>query len=208
MFLRPVFLFSLLRCSIGSPILTGLTLGVDYYPESWGVDTWQSDAEAMQAAGITIVRMAEFSWHGFQPEMDGAYNFTWLDSSLDVLSAHGIRASVGTPTASPPSWLYKSDPSIALIDNYGRRIGSGSRQNLNHLHPRVLSETRSIVSAIAAHYSSDSRVAGFQIDNEIHGDPDYSDLTRDAFQVWLSNKYINSIDSLNIAWGTTFWGLQ
>jgi beta-galactosidase len=153
-----------------------------------------------------MVRVAEFSWWNFQPTADGPYEFAWLDDVLAVLAANSVRAIVGTPTASPPSWLYKADPTIALVDNTGRRVGSGSRQNMNHLHPRFVNETVSIVSAIAAHYANDARVAGFQIDNEIHGDPDFSDITRAAFREWLAVKY-GSTGALNTAWGSTFWGL-
>lgn len=190
------------------PLLSGLTLGTDYYPETWGLDHVATDAAAMQAAGITMVRMAEFSWHEFQPTVDSAYNFSFFDATLAVLDAHGVKTVMGTPTASPPSWLYKADPSIALVDNEGRRVGSGSRQNMNHLHPRIISETRAIVSALAAHYANDSRVAGWQIDNEIHGDQDFSDITRDAWRAWLSTKFGGDVGALNSAWGTTFWGLQ
>ena len=150
-------------------LMSSLTLGVDFYPEAWSTDSVLQAAAAMQRAGITRVRVAEFAWHKFQPAMGAPYNFSWLDDALSVLSAHGILAIIGTPTASPPSWLYTQDPSIALVDATGLQYATGSRQNLNHLHPLIISETRAIVGAIGAHYADDDRVAGFQIDNEIHG---------------------------------------
>jgi len=191
-----------------SPLISSLTLGVDYYPTTWGPASWDADAAAMARANISIVRVAEFSWHEFQPTLNGPYNFSWLDASLSVLSSHGIRAIVGTPTASPPSWLYKDDPSIALVDARGLRVGTGSRQNLNHLHPRVIKETRSIVAAIAAHYATDPRVAGWQIDNEIHGEEDFSPITLAAFREWLSVKYGGSTLPLILRGGAPSGGCR
>ena len=187
------------------PWITRLSLGVDYYPETWDPTQWELDATAMKAAGITTVRVAEFAWHRFQSHQGAAYNFTWLDAALGVLSSHGVGAIVGTPTASPPQWLYKIDPTISLVDFNQQRLGTGSRQNMNHLHPLIQSSTRDIVTAIALHYANDSRVIAFQIDNEIHGERDYSSLTQAGFADWLENKY-TTVDAMNSAWGTQFWG--
>ena len=33
--------------------------GVDYYPEHWPRERWQTDAEMMAAAHINVVRMGE-----------------------------------------------------------------------------------------------------------------------------------------------------
>ena len=202
----PLHFLLLLPLALAVPWLSSLSLGVDYYPETWSEAQWEVDAAAMQAAGMSTVRVAEFAWHRLQPSASAAYNFTWLDRALGVLSAHGICAIVGTPTASPPQWLYRQDPSIALVNAAGERLGTGSRQNMNHLHPLIQSSTRDIVSAIARHYAGDARVCAFQIDNEIHGEPDFSPLTAAGFAQWLAQKYNASTDAMNAAWGTQFWG--
>lgn len=35
-----------------------LTLGTDYYPEAWDPSQWEADAQAMNFAGISMVRVA------------------------------------------------------------------------------------------------------------------------------------------------------
>ena len=37
----------------------GIHFGVDYYPEHWQRDRWETDAELMKEMGLTVVRMAE-----------------------------------------------------------------------------------------------------------------------------------------------------
>lgn len=161
----------------------------------------------MQAAGITRVRIAEFAWHTFQPSVDASFNFTLFDAAIAVLGQYGIKAIVGTPTAAPPAWLIQGDPTMQLVDSNGNLVRFGSRQDVNHLNPLFLSATRDIVSALAAHYADAPGVAGFQVDNEIHGENDYGPTTLAGFQAWLETKYVN-LDALNARWGTVFWGQE
>src|ERR1019366_4230771 len=78
--------------------------GADYYPEAWPESQWEKDAIMMQEAGINFVRMGEFAWVKMEPQ-EGHFDFAWLDRALKILYAHGIKAVLGTPTASPPAWL-------------------------------------------------------------------------------------------------------
>ena len=34
--------------------------GVDYYPEHWPRERWETDAQLMKEMGVQVVRMAEF----------------------------------------------------------------------------------------------------------------------------------------------------
>jgi beta-galactosidase len=102
--------------------------GADYYPEAWDESQWEKDAAMMQEAGINFVRMGEFAWVKMEPQ-EGHFDFAWLDRALKVLNAHGIRAVLGTPTASPPAWLYAKYPDIAAMDANGVRYRYGSRRN-------------------------------------------------------------------------------
>ena len=36
-------------------------IGVDYYPEHWPRELWPDDIAQMKAAGVTTVRIAEFT---------------------------------------------------------------------------------------------------------------------------------------------------
>jgi beta-galactosidase len=178
--------------------------GVDYYPEAWDESQWEKDATMMQEAGINFVRLAEFAWVKMEPR-EGHFNFDWLDRALKVLNAHGIKAVLGTPTASPPAWLYEKYPDIAAMDANGNRYRYGSRRNYCLHNPAFLAATRRIVTAMAEHYKDHPGVIGWQIDNEL-GDPKCFDpASRAAFQKWCQRKY-QALDALNQAWGTIFWG--
>ncbi|MBZ5516586.1 MAG: beta-galactosidase [Acidobacteriia bacterium] len=178
--------------------------GVDYYPEHWPESRWEQDAAMMQAAGINFVRLAEFAWVKMEPA-EGQFDFAWLDRALKVLNAHGIKAVLGTPTASPPAWLYAKYPDIAAMDENGVRYRFGSRRNYCLHNPNFIAATQRIVTAMAMHYRNHPGVIGWQIDNEL-GDPIcYDPNCRAAFQRWCRSKF-KTLDGLNKAWGTIFWG--
>jgi beta-galactosidase len=178
--------------------------GVDYYPEHWNETQWEKDAQMMQAAGINFVRLAEFAWVKMEP-VEGQFDFGWLDRALKVLNAHGIKAVLGTPTASPPAWLYAKYPAVAAMDENGVRYRYGSRRNYCLHSANFLAATRRIVTAMAEHYKNHPGVLGWQIDNEL-GDPICYDAScRGAFQRWCRATY-KTLAALNKAWGTIFWG--
>jgi beta-galactosidase len=137
---------------------------------------------------------------------EGHFNFDWLDRSLKALNAHGIKAMLGTPTASPPAWLYAKYPDVAVMDPYGVRYRFGSRHNTCLHSPAFIAATRRIVTAMAEHYKDHPGVIGWQIDDDEVGDPpSFDPYSRAAFQNWCQNKY-QTLDALNQAWGTVFWG--
>jgi beta-galactosidase len=178
--------------------------GADYYPEAWPESQWEKDATMMQEAGINFVRMGEFAWAKMEPR-EGEFDFAWLDRALKVLNAHGIRAVLGTPTASPPAWLYEKYPDIAAMDANGLRYRYGSRRNYCIHNSDFLAATTRIVTAMAEHFKDHPGVLGWQIDNEV-GDPKCFDpISQAAFQAWCQRKY-HTLDALNAAWGTIFWG--
>jgi len=178
--------------------------GVDYYPEHWDESQWEKDAAMMQAAGINFVRLAEFAWVKMEP-VEGQSDFAWLDRAIKVLNARGIKVVLGTPTASPPAWLYAKYPDIAATDENGVRYRYGARRNYCLHSPNFIAATQRIVTAMAQHYRDHPGVIGWQIDNEL-GDPlCYDSYCRAAFQRWCRAKY-KTLAALNKAWGTIFWG--
>ncbi|HLI35123.1 MAG TPA: beta-galactosidase [Terriglobia bacterium] len=178
--------------------------GVDYYPEVWNEAQWEKDAANMQAAGINFVRLGEFAWAKMEPS-EGQYNFGWLDRALEILSAHGIKAVLGTPTASPPAWLMAKYPDIAAMNEDGVRYRYGSRRNYCLHNPHFLAAAKAIVTAEAEHFKNNPAVLGWQIDNEVGGPYCYDSYCLAAFQNWCRAKY-QTLEALNQAWGTIFWG--
>ena len=84
---------------------------MDYYPEHWPRERWETDVALMQEMGIQVVRMGEFSWHKMEPR-EGEYDFAWLDEAVSLLGRYGISVILGTPTAAPPAWLVNKYPEI------------------------------------------------------------------------------------------------
>ena len=179
-------------------------IGVDYYPEHWDRKRWEFDARAMQKAGFTVVRMAEFAWVFLEPE-EGRYEFAWLDEALGVLRKHGISAILGTPTAVMPAWCARKYPETLATQRDETRVLWGVRKNncfASGIY-RLLSER--ITRAMGEHFAGATNVIGWQTDNEFGGPVCHCTSCRAEFQQWLRRKY-GTLPELNRAWGTHFWG--
>jgi len=179
-------------------------VGVDYYPEHWPVERWETDAALMQKAGFNVVRMAEFAWVNLEPE-EGTFEFGWLDRILSILVKRGIRAILGTPTAVMPAWVARKYPETLAEEKTGQRTVWGVRKNncFTSGTYRLLSER--ITRAMAEHFAHTPNVIGWQTDNEFGGPFCFCDSCRADFQDWLKRKY-RTLDALNKALGTHFWG--
>ena len=176
--------------------------GVAYYPEQWPESRWKVDAGLMAQAGLSFVRLAEFSWSTIESRR-GDVDFDWLDRAIAVLSAEGMGIVLGTPTATPPAWLIAQHPEILPIRASGQTYPFGHRRHYCANNPVYHAETRRIVRALGEMYGRDERVIGWQIDNEFGGRC-YCERCAAAFRVWLERKY-GTLDALNAAWGTAFW---
>ncbi len=183
--------------------------GVDYYPEHWPEERWETDCILMQQAGIEVARLAEFSWHKMEP-VEGQYDFEWLHRAVDLLKKYGIKVVLGTPTAAPPAWMIKAHPDILPIDRDGRQVAFGGRHHDCQSNPTYREYCRRITRAMAEEFHDDENVIGWQIDNEL-GNSHYDLCTCEncskAFRQWLAKKYGN-IEHLNRAWGNAFWSQE
>lgn len=183
-----------------------MKFGVDYYPEHWSRERWPYDARLMWEAGIKVVRLAEFAWAKLEPE-PGKYDFEWLDSAIEILAGEGIKVILGTPTPTPPAWLIEQNPDILPVNLEGKRLGFGGRHHDCQSNETYRGHIRRFIRLMARHYSKNSNVVGWQIDNEFgnsHHGLCACDSCRHAFHKWLEIKYGN-IERLNEEWGTVFW---
>ena len=53
-------------------------LGVDYYPEQWGMEHVDEDLKDIVELGANLIRIADFAWDRFEPK-DGEYDFSFFD---------------------------------------------------------------------------------------------------------------------------------
>jgi len=183
--------------------------GVDYYPEHWPEERWETDAKLMRDMGVQVVRMAEFSWHKMEP-VEGSFDFEWLDRIIALMGSYGIKTVLGTPTAAPPAWLVNRYPEILPVDRNGIVHGFGGRHHDCQSNELYREKCSIIVTKMAEHFKDNPGVIGWQPDNELgnsHDDFCTCNSCRSAFQKWLAGKYGN-VERLNRAWGTAFWSQE
>jgi beta-galactosidase len=179
--------------------------GADYNPDQWPEEVWDEDVRLMKEAGVNIVSLGIFSWSRIQPAED-VWDFAWLDTVIDKLHAGGIAVNLATATASPPPWVSARYPETLPTDDRGASYWPGSRQHFAPSSPVYRRLAGELVRRIAERYAAHPAVVMWHVGNEFgcHLPMDFSDAARDAYRVWLRERY-RSIDALNDAWGTSFW---
>lgn len=186
--------------------LTRLAFGGDYNPEQWPESVWQEDVRLMREAGVSMVSVGIFSWALLEPS-PGAYDFGWLDRVLDLLHAGGIRVDLGTPTVCPPAWFYRAHPEALPVSREGVRFAFGSRAAICHSNTDYRAAAAAITTRLAERYGDHPAVAMWHVHNE-YGVPVsacYCDSCAAHFRRWLQASY-GSVEAVNEAWGTAFWG--
>lgn len=188
------------------PKVNLMDVGVYYYPEQWPREQWSRDLQNIATLGFSFTHYAEFAWTYLEPD-DGRFDFAWLDEAIALAATSGLKVILCTPSAAPPAWMTEAHPEILLTGADGRRREHGTRANGSLSNPRFLAYVDRVVAELGRRYGKDPRVWGWQIDNEPESTPDYSPSARAAFQTWLRARYGN-IDTLNDAWGGSFWSLR
>lgn len=200
--------------------MDSILYGVAYYPEYMPYDRLDQDVELMQKAGITVVRVGESTWSSWEPR-DGDFQFAWMQRVLDRLHQAGIKAILGTPTYSIPTWLYKEHPDILLTRNGAAPPLSdpydatyppsltpgyyGPRQNYDFLNPYFRQHAERVIREIVSHFRDHPAVIGYQIDNETGPTGVSSSYMNAAFIDHLKQKY-KMPDTINKLWGLVYWG--
>ena len=182
-----------------------LTLGVCYYPEHWPRSLWREDLCRMKAAGITVLRAAEFAWSLLEPR-EGEFCFDFFDEFLALCEEVEMRVILGTPTAAPPAWLTEGYPEVLNACQDGTLLRHGARRHYTYNSPVYQRLCARIVEQMARRYGPHPAVVGWQIDNELNCETDefYAEADHAAFRRFVREKY-GSLEALNEAWGAVFW---
>ncbi len=186
----------------------GIAFGGDYNPDQWSEETWDDDIRLMEKAGVNTVALAIFSWDRIQPTED-RWNFGWLDRIIEKLGKAGIATDLASATATAPLWLYEKHPEVLPRDKYGHQVNAGSRQSWSPTSPVFKEYALTLCRKLAERYGANPYVTAWHMGNEYgwNNRNDYSDNALNAFRLWCERKY-GTIDALNQAWGTTFWGQE
>lgn len=180
--------------------------GLAYYPEHWPEERWPVDAAMMQAAHVNGVRMGEFAWSKLEPT-EGHYDFDWLDRSIELLAAHGVKTMMCTCSRTPPPWVFKKYPGITNVRADRHASNYGHRYTICHNNPTFKELAKQIDRAVIEHYAGNENVIAWHIDNEIgSGNTCYCDICRGRFHEYLAEKY-GTVENLNEKWGTHFWSI-
>jgi len=179
------------------------TVGAYYYPEHWDESQWEQDFKKMAEMGFEFTHFAEFAWAQLEPE-EGRYDFAWLDRAVALAAKYHLKVVMCTSTATPPVWLVRKYPDVLKKNEDGTMYDHGSRQHASFSSNYYREYSMKMIAGLAKRYGHDNRITGWQLDNEPRSNVDYGDDARERFRSWLKEKY-QSIDSLNVAWGTNFW---
>jgi beta-galactosidase len=176
--------------------------GVAWYPEHWEQSRWSTDLSLMQKAGMNLVRLAESAWSQLEPT-EGTFDFDWLEQAISAATAHGFEVVLGTPTYAPPAWLTTQYPEVLAVNASGRTATHGYRCHYAVASPVYRAKAQGIALAMAKRFGKDSRILGWQVDNE-YKSVSYDPETKRQFHAWLEERY-KTIDQLNKRWTTIYW---
>lgn len=178
--------------------------GGDYNPEQWDDQKiWDEDIRMFKLAGINMATLNVFSWALNQPDED-TYHFNWLDETINRLYENGIYTCLATSTAAHPAWMAKKYPDVLRVDFYGIKRKFGGRHNSCPNSPTYQKYSERLAGKLAERYKNHPGVLIWHVSNE-YGGYCYCERCEKAFQNWLQDKY-GSLDNLNKAWNTRFWG--
>ncbi len=205
-FLLLLLFFFVLESNAQNPFFKASELSqtwVYYYPEHWPENQWERDFKNMAGLGFEAVHMGEFAWAQLEPE-EGRYHFEWLDRAIDLADKYQLKVILCTSTATPPVWMSRKYPEILIKHENGNYSDHGARQHASFSSPKYRELALRTIEELAKRYGSDTRVIGWQLDNEPSVQYDYNPAAAAEFRTFLQNKY-QTIDNLNQAWGTAFW---
>ena len=177
--------------------------GGDYNPEQWDEAVWEEDMRMFRLAGIDCVTLDVFSWAALQSD-EVTYHFERLDKIMELVRKNNLKVVMATSTAAHPAWMAKKYPEVLRTEFNGMKRKFGSRHNSCPNSPVYQKYSVALARKLAERYGTYDYIVTWHISNEYGGEC-YCENCEKAFRVWLKEKY-GSIEALNKAWNTSFWG--
>lgn len=177
--------------------------GGDYNPNQWPREIWNEDMIFFKDASINTATINVFSWARLQPNED-TYDFSELDEIVNMLSKENFNIIMATSTAALPAWLVKKYPEVARTDYGGAHKKFGKRHNACPNSPVFARLSERLAFKLAERYKDNPNIVCWHIGNEYEGEC-YCENCEKEFRLWLKKRY-GSIEALNNAWNTAFWG--
>ena len=188
---------------IGNSKITKMLYGGDYNPEQWPEETREQDMKLLKEAGVDIVTLNVFNWAMIQPSEE-RYDFSELDETVKRVTENGMSICMATSTGAHPAWMARRYPEILRTEFSGMRRKFGGRHNSCPNSYAFRHFSAEIASHLAEHFKDQKNIVAWHVSNE-YGGACYCENCENAFRVWLRKKY-GSLDAVNQAWNTHFWG--
>lgn len=177
--------------------------GGDYNPEQWPEDVWEEDMRLFALAGIDCVTLNVFSWAKLQPSED-MYCFEQLDKIMDLAKKNHLHVILATSTAAHPAWMARKYPEVLRTEFSGIRRKFGSRHNSCPNSFVFQKYSKALAGKLAERYGKYENLIAWHVSNE-YGGICCCERCEAAFREWLKKKY-KTLDEVNRAWNTSFWG--
>ncbi|NLP34293.1 MAG: beta-galactosidase [Clostridiales bacterium] len=188
---------------INHPNVNKILYGGDYNPEQWTPDIWEEDMKLLRKAGIDVVTINVFNWAMLQPD-EITYDFAKLDNTVKMVTDNGMKICMGTSTAAHPAWMARKYPEILRVEFNGMKRKFGGRHNSCPNSLVYQKYATRLAKKLAQHYKDQENIVAWHVNNE-YGGACYCENCEKAFRTWLQKKY-QTLDALNRAWNTSFWG--
>lgn len=180
-----------------------ILFGGDYNPEQWPEEVWEEDMRLFHLAHISEVTLNVFSWALLQPSED-TYDFQQLDRIMELARREHLKVILATSTAAQPAWMSARYPQTNRTDAHEQQHHFGGRQNICPTSPIFRHFAGRLVEKLAARYAGFDNLVAYHLSNE-YGGYCYCEHCQAAYRDWLRRRY-GTIENLNRAWNTTFWG--